>query len=163
MYNTCKLAGELTFCINDQIIAPTENVNILGLKIDNKLTFQDHVSEICQKAARQLNVLKRRHMMLDFDTKMAIFRSFILANFNYCPIIWHIYSIKQTRIMEKIQERALRFVYNDFKSPPDTLLHMVNHQMLYLGRLRSIAIETYKILHGQNPKKLKILYWIWNS
>jgi hypothetical protein len=37
--------------------------------------------------------------------------SFILSNLNYCSITWHFCSEKNTLKMEKIQERALRFVY----------------------------------------------------
>ena len=56
--------------------------------------------------------------------------------------------------MEKIQERALRFVYSDFTSSYDDLLKKGNHQTLYLSRLRNIAIEVYKICNGYSPKYL---------
>ena len=43
-----------------------------------------------------------------------IFHSFVLSNFNFCPLSWHFCSEANTKKIEKIQERALRFVYNDY-------------------------------------------------
>ena len=34
-------------------------VQLLGVTIDFKLNFNEHISNICKKASRQLNVLKR--------------------------------------------------------------------------------------------------------
>ena len=53
--------------------------------------------------------------------------------------------------MEKIQERALRFVHQDFTSTYEVLLKKGNHQMLYINRLRYFAIEVYKIIKGLGP------------
>jgi hypothetical protein len=36
-----------------------DEVKLLGVTIDFKLNFNKHISNICKKAARQLNVLKR--------------------------------------------------------------------------------------------------------
>jgi hypothetical protein len=36
-----------------------EHVKLLGVTIDYELNFDKHISEICKKSARQLNVLKR--------------------------------------------------------------------------------------------------------
>ncbi len=44
--------------------------------------------------------------------------------------------------MEKIPERALRFVYEDYGSTYDILLNKKgNHDMLYIGRLRNMTTE----------------------
>ena len=50
---------------------------------------------------------------------MAIFRVFIVSNFNYCPLVWHFCGKTNTSKIEKLQERALRFVFNDFTSSYD--------------------------------------------
>ena len=41
---------------------------------------------------------------------MTIFKSFIMSIFNYCPVDWPFYTQSRTNKMEKIQERALRFI-----------------------------------------------------
>ena len=38
------------------------------------------------------------------------FHTFILSNFNFCPLAWHFCTDKNSKKLEKVQERALRFV-----------------------------------------------------
>ena len=52
---------------------------------------------MCLKAAKQINALKRLTNFLNFDSRMAIFRSFILSNFNYCSVVWHSCGAKMAR------------------------------------------------------------------
>ena len=74
-----------SFNIDSVEIKCDGNVTLLGVNIDFMLRFDDHVSEICKKASKQLAVLKR----LAKQGKMTIYNSFIVSNFNYCPLAWH--------------------------------------------------------------------------
>ena len=53
--------------------------------------------------------------------------------------------------LKKIQERALRFIYNDYNSDYDTLLLNSKMPTLKLRRLRTMALEAFKILNHQEP------------
>ena len=108
--------------VRDSIMQSESSVNILGIDIDEKLTFTSHINKICRKAGRQVNVLRRLSHMLDVESRLAIFKAFIISNFNYCPIVWHLCGKVNTSKMERIQERALRFVFNDLTSSYDILL-----------------------------------------
>ena len=100
--------------IQGKQIQPENAVRFLAVKIDHRLTFDDHISDLCRKAAAQLNALKRRVKgYLDFKTKEILVQSFVFSNFNYCPLVWHFSSEKSVKNIEKIHERALRFLYND--------------------------------------------------
>ena len=103
----------LTFNLNGNNITCEDNVKLLGVTIDSNLNFNNHISEICEKkASRQLNILKRIDKYLNRLGRLTAYYSFILSNFNYCPVTWH-YVVKFVSLkMEKIQERALRFIYN---------------------------------------------------
>ena len=50
---------DITFNFKGQNISAKEEVDLLGITIDNKLTFETHISSLCCKAAGQLNALKR--------------------------------------------------------------------------------------------------------
>ncbi len=63
----------------------------------------------------------------------------------------NIIGIQNSKNMEKIQERALRSVYEDYESTYDILLKKGNHDILYIGHLRNMATEIYKALHGSTP------------
>ena len=40
-------------------INTSKSVKLLGITIDNKLNFEEHISAICEKASLQLNVISR--------------------------------------------------------------------------------------------------------
>ena len=42
-------------------------VELLGIKIDSRLNFEPHVSDLCKSAARQLNALLRLKSHLSFE------------------------------------------------------------------------------------------------
>ena len=131
-----------------------KEVKLLGVAIDFELKFNSHISNICKKASRQLNVLKRLGKYLNKLGKLTIYHSFILSNFNFCPLSWHFCSEANTNKIENIQERALRFIYNDYNSTYENLLIVSKLPTLKVRILRTMAIEVYKILHQESPSYL---------
>ena len=61
------------------------------------------------------------------------------------------HSVTNTNKVERIQERALRFIYDDHSSSYEDLLSKSNLPSLKLRRIRFIALETFKILHKESP------------
>ena len=60
--NNCNLTDRIPIKIKENLIESETQVDLLGLKINNRLSFKNHISAICKKAARQLNALKRLGM-----------------------------------------------------------------------------------------------------
>ena len=99
-------------------------------------------------------MLKRLGKYLNKLGRLTIYHSFILSNFNFCPLSWHFYSEANTNKIENIQERALRFIYNDYNSTYENLLIVSKLPTLKVRRLRIMAIEVYNILHQESPSYL---------
>ena len=95
-----------TLKIKNNLIQSESKVELLGLTIDNRLSFHSQISSICKKTAKQLNALKRLGSFLNFTQRKALPQSFVLANFNYSPTIWHFCSAKDQHKMKKVQERT---------------------------------------------------------
>ena len=89
------------FTFENTTIHCENSVVLLCIEIDHSLTFNTHITNICKKAARQLAVLKRLGHFLTRQGKLAIFKSFITSNFNYCPLIWHFCSQSSINKLEK--------------------------------------------------------------
>lgn len=77
-----------------------EEVKLLGVTIDSKLKFNKRIAIICKKAARQLNVLKHIGKHLTKLGKLTIYYSFIMSDFNYCPVVWQSCGENNTRKIE---------------------------------------------------------------
>ena len=134
--------GEMTqhgekLIIQGKQIQSENAVRLLGVKIDHRLTFDEHISDLCRKAAAQLNALKRLEGYMEIKAKEILVQSFVLSNFNYCPLVWHFSSEKSMKKIEKIRERALRFLYNDSNSSYDDLLSKAGKCTMKISRLRT--------------------------
>ena len=121
-----------------------DSVKLLGVTLDFQLNFNIHISNICKKASRQLNVLKRISKHLCKLGKLNIYHSFILSNFNYCSLTWHFCGETNTKKIEKNQERAMRFIYSDYSTSYESLLIKSQLPSLEVRRLRTIALESLK-------------------
>ena len=56
--------GRVSMNIDRSKIHKSDIEKLFGLKFDKKLTFDDHISDICKKAGRKISALARvtRHM-----------------------------------------------------------------------------------------------------
>ena len=149
---------DTTLTFNDITIESEHQVELLGIFIDDKLSFDKHISELVRKAGNQLNALKRIGSFLSQDCRLLIFRTFVLSNFNYCPLVWHFCGAQNTDKLEKIQKRGLQFVYRDYTSSYEDLLERAGLNTLYLNRLKSLAVQVYQTIKGLGPAYLKEIF-----
>ena len=96
--------SEYPIVLTGHEIKTQESVTLLGVTIDYKLSFEKHVSNLCQKASAQLNAPKRLGVFISHQTRKIMMQSFILAHFNYCPLVWYFTSPKQINKMEKYRK-----------------------------------------------------------
>ena len=66
--------------IEDQIIANTSQIKLLGVEIDDKLNFTSHISNICIKASQKVGVLLRLRNLIPCKAKLIIYKSSILPH-----------------------------------------------------------------------------------
>ena len=147
--------------LTDSLIRPmtsSDTMNVLGIDIDDRLTFDGYISNMCIEARRQLNVLQRLKGSLDQDSHMAIYNSFIMYNFNYCPLIWMFTSKTSLSKLENIQKRALWFVLDDYQSGYTDLLQNINVPGIKIMLLRYLAIEVFKSIDEINPAYIKAMF-----
>lgn len=105
--------SKLEINIGDRVIQSERSVKLLGVTIDDKLNFNLHISNLCRKASAQLNALFRFKNVLSLQTRSILAQSFVYANFNYCPLVWHFSSSKSLLKIEKLHNRALSFIHDD--------------------------------------------------
>ena len=93
------------FNIQGKMFKSEETVKLLGIHLECKLNFQQHISELFRKAATQLNVLKRLKRFIGFDEKKILVQSSVYSNFGY----WYLSSAKSLQKIEKFKNVPLDF------------------------------------------------------
>ncbi len=100
-YFRCKVDVPDSIDIENITITHQGDIKLLGITIDDKLRFNKHVNILCKSAARQLNVMYRFKNIFDIKEKENIYNTFSLANFNYCPTIWHLCGKAKNRMYSR--------------------------------------------------------------
>ena len=115
--------GHLIVSKNENIsvhVGPFEITNtncgkLLGIKVDSRLNFTEHLDSIIKKASRKINALSRITPFMNISKRHILMNSFFTSLFNYCPLVWVLHSHSINKII-RLYERVLCIVYNDFKS-----------------------------------------------
>ena len=149
---------EYTLNFDNKIVKTSKEVTLLGIDIDNNLNFNKHIHDLIARAAGQLNYLCRNRKFLNQNARKILVESFILSNFNYCPLVWHFCSSESMKKQEKIQERALKFLLDDHKSDYEHLLLAAGKTTLAIRKLKVLATEIFKTINDLNPSFMKEIF-----
>ena len=144
--------------IKNENISSSQCQKLLGIKFDNTLFFDDHVSTICKKASNKLNALVRVANYMNFDQRRLIMKPFITSQFGYCPLVWMFRSRNLNNQINNIHERALRITYKDYNSTFQDLLEKDNSVTVYQRNLQVQATEIFKTKNGYNPPLMNEIF-----
>ena len=81
---------------------------------------------------------------MGFKEKEVLLKSFVYANFNYCPLVWHFCSFKSLYKILKRQEQALRLLHNDFASDYVELFKKSGKATMEIKLLQCLALQRFK-------------------
>ena len=59
-------------------------VKILGICLDNKLSFREHISIMLKKVYSKIGTLRRLKRLVPTNTMLLLYKSFVLSHFEYC-------------------------------------------------------------------------------
>ena len=69
-------------------ISNSKYEKLLGIHIDNKLTFEPYVRSLCKKASQKLNNFARIAFSLKLDHRKILLNAFITSHFSYALVVW---------------------------------------------------------------------------
>ena len=141
-------------------INPDSSVNLLGLSIDNNLNFKMQIKEMCTKAAAKLNAIKRLVSFQNENDRKLLINAHVISQFQYCTNVWHFCGLTDIHKMERLHERCIRYIYNDYEIDYFDLLIKYNLTTLYGERTRKMCHQIYKTIVGENPSYMKDIFEI---
>ena len=134
-----------------------KSVKLLGIQIDNKLDFSEHVSTLCKNASLKLHALARISNYMCTPKLRIILKAFTESQFSYCPLVWMFHSRTLNNRINGLHERALRLVY---KNPNLSFeeLQMDNSFTIHHRNLQKLATEMYKIINNLSPSIVSFIF-----
>ena len=86
------------------------------------------------------------------------FKSFIISQFNYCPIVWMCHGRGLNNKINNIHERVLRIVHQDKKSNFETVLKRDKSTSIHVKNLQHLATELFKVKNDLSPEIMKEIF-----
>ena len=100
--------------IDESKIESSTEVTLLGVKIDKKLKFKNHIEELCRKTVYKLLALRRIRKYLTVEKVKFLANAFINSQFTYAPLVWMFAGKSSIAKISKIHFRTLQIVYNNY-------------------------------------------------
>ena len=144
--------------LGNENISCSATVELLGIKIDDKLNFNEHVSTLCKKGNQKLHALARISKYMSKDKLKLIMKAFIISQFNYAPLTWMFHSRTLNNKINRLHERSLRLVYNEDNLTFQELLDLDDSMTIHHRNIQKLAIEMFKIKKNLSSPLMKKIF-----
>ena len=120
----------------------------IGVVIDNKLSFSDHLAEKINKANKVVGLIRRTFVALDEEIFRCLYVAMVRPHLEYANQIWAPYLVKDIEAVENVQRRASKLVPSLKDLTYEERLRKLRLPTLAYRRARGDMIETFKIMKG---------------
>jgi hypothetical protein len=126
----------------------------LGILIDERLNFHDHISAKIKKANQIVGLIRRSFTYLDKEMMRQLITSLIRPHLEYGSCIWKPHTKNEMERIEAVQKRATKLIPELRELEYTDRLKHLNLPCLAFRRLRGDMIETYKIINDAYDKEV---------
>ena len=138
------------YTMNGQEIPRRDKYDYLGVTIDPKLSWKDHISRVCGKANRTLGLVKRTLHTAPQQVHKTAYETLVRPSLEYATCAWSPHTQSTIKKVEQVQRAAARFVCGDYRrrSSVTSMCSTLEWDTLeQRRRLRDVTLF-YKIKHG---------------
>ena len=149
--------------INGQEIKFSKSIKYLGVTLDKKLNFNEHIDELLIRAQKSMYILQKlsgnKDWGSDSKTLRTTYLGLIRSKITYGEEVYHRASKTKLKQLDKLQNKALRIIAGVRKNAGDEnqLGLMMNIEPLSIHRQISIANLSYRIRANPNNPAQKSL------
>ena len=135
----------------------------IGLYIDEKLSFENHICEKVKKANSMFGMIRRNFQFLDEDMFIPLYKTYVRSHLDFASSVWAPYKIKHIEQLESVQRRATKQIPGYRDMPYPERLKKLKLPTLSYRRLRGDLIEVYKITNKIYDSNVHPILKYWND
>ena len=135
-----------SYSMNQHILKNSNCEKDIGVFIDSRLKFDDHITQAVNKANRVLAITKRTFECMDDNIFNMIFKGLVRPHLEYAAPVWSPNLTKHIEIIENVQRRATKLVPGLSRLPYPERLKKLKLPTLAFRRARGDMIQVYKLL-----------------
>ena len=138
--------------INGTDIKRESSIKILGVLLDENLTWKNHIHAIENKISKNIGILFKAKFILNQKCLKSIYFSFIHCYLNYANIAWASTNQSKLRKIHKQQKHASRIIYNkEITTSSRPLLKSLISLNIYQLNIFQTTLFTYKCTNNCSP------------
>ena len=93
-------------------LSSVKEQKVLGITIDDRLTFETHIKNTCSKISCLSGMLWRIRDYIPHETKILYYNSYVLPLLDYCVNVWGHTSQTHLDCIYRLQKRIVRIISN---------------------------------------------------
>ena len=141
--------------VDGQKVRRVKIVKYLGMMVDDKLAWDQHVDYISSKITRNIGILKRIRHFIPHESLLLLYHTLIEPYFRYCSIVWAQWGETQQDKLQTLQNKAARTIA---KLPYDEANHsdlLTKFAWLSVRNLIELdtAVFVYKEINNLHPEQ----------
>ena len=158
-----KKSIEANYTLQGEEVPKTTTEKDIGVTIDERLDFEEHISIKVKKANSTFAIIRRSFNFLNEETFLPLYKSLVRTHLEYANTVWAPYKLKDIEKLENVQRRATKQIpgFNNLTYPER--LKRLKLPTLAFRRIRGDMIEAYKFIHGIYDKNTKNIIKMWDS
>ena len=143
---------QASYTLEGTVLENVESIKYLGVTITSDLKWNTHIINICTKANRTLGFLRRNLFSCPQEVKEAGYKTLVRPILEYGSSVWDPYTQGLQEELEKVQNRAARFVTRNYTREAGSMtgiLEQLKWESLKKRRKDNRLILLYKGLKGK--------------
>ena len=140
--------------INGSEIKEVSSAKFLGVIIDNKMSWAEHINHISRKVLKSIDVIIKARKSFDNDTLLNLYSALILPHISYCIQVWGTAASVHIKRLHVLQMKIVRIICGvhprTHTQPLVRLLHLLS-----INQIRDyyfVAIFMYKMKNNLMPE-----------
>ena len=89
-------------------IEQVKEARLLGVIVDERLTFSSHISEVLSRMGQRISVVARARHYLSASAVRLVLEALVLSCLSYCPAVWSSATKQDRNRLQVAQNRAAR-------------------------------------------------------
>ena len=142
-----KISSLLSITIGQNIINHKTNMKYLGVVIDEKMSWKNHVNYLCSKLAKGCWAISKLRNYVDLHTSRILYYSLIYPHLQYCISSWGRATKSVLKPLSIIQKRVVRLIT---KTPYGTPSAPLFFQLKILKIDHVYKLQIAKMMHHIN-------------
>lgn len=143
---------QLDLKVAQEPVQQVTKTKLLGVTLDNSLSWTDHIDRIVTNMGRGTAVIRRCSYYLPSYVMNKVIQSLVLSHLDYCPVIWSSASKKDIVKLQFAQNRAARLALGCTKRTNVASMHSCL-SWFYVEKRISFRLVVFirNIINSQSP------------